>query len=67
MDVEKFGKEAMEPASYVFFEDQDFEVIRPYLQDERAPEKCYEDPATYYDPEVLKHAWDYDFQDEEDD
>ncbi|KAJ0557755.1 hypothetical protein HanIR_Chr07g0328761 [Helianthus annuus] len=29
--------------------------------------KCYEGTTTYYDLEVLKHAWDYDFQDEEDD
>ncbi|KAJ0678462.1 hypothetical protein HanOQP8_Chr12g0448231 [Helianthus annuus] len=52
---------AEEPDNYVYFEDQDSEILRPYLEQQT------EDPTKDYDLEVLEHAWDYTYWDEEDD
>ncbi|KAJ0786255.1 hypothetical protein HanOQP8_Chr02g0053241 [Helianthus annuus] len=48
---------AEEPDSYVYFEDQDSKILRPYLEQETDNEKIFEDPTKDYDPEVLEHAW----------
>ncbi|KAJ0615198.1 hypothetical protein HanIR_Chr02g0071281 [Helianthus annuus] len=58
---------AEEPDSYVYFEDQDSKILRPYLEQQTDNEKIFEDPTKDYDPEVLEHAWDYTYWDEEDD
>ncbi|KAM0059651.1 hypothetical protein Hdeb2414_s0005g00183741 [Helianthus debilis subsp. tardiflorus] len=56
-----------EPDIYIYFEDQDSEILRPYLEQQTENEKTFEDPTKGYDPEVLEHAWDYTYWDEEDD
>ncbi|MFS8002446.1 hypothetical protein Hanom_Chr13g01202161 [Helianthus anomalus] len=56
-----------EPESYILFGDQDFEKIWPYFPEQKAPEERFEYLKKYYDPEVLKYAWDYSLKDEEDD
>ncbi|MFS7892270.1 hypothetical protein Hanom_Chr00s000551g01649431 [Helianthus anomalus] len=53
--------------SYVYFEDQDSEVLRPYLEQQIENEMTFEDPTKDYDTEVLEHACDYSYWDEEDD
>ncbi|MFS7986793.1 hypothetical protein Hanom_Chr11g01014421 [Helianthus anomalus] len=58
---------AEEPYSSVYFEDEDSEILRPYLEQQTENEKTFEDPTKDYDPEVLEHAWDYTYWDEEDD
>ncbi|MFS7947282.1 hypothetical protein Hanom_Chr06g00546431 [Helianthus anomalus] len=58
---------ADEPDSYVYFKDQDSKELRPYLEEQTENEVMFEDPKKYYDLEVLEHAWDYSYLDEEDD
>ncbi|XP_022029054.1 uncharacterized protein LOC110930130 [Helianthus annuus] len=58
---------AEESDSYVYFEDQDSEILRPYMEQETDYEKIFGDLTKDYDPEVLEHAWDYTYWDEEDD
>ncbi|XP_021971143.1 uncharacterized protein LOC110866148 [Helianthus annuus] len=58
---------AEEPDSYVYFEDQESEILRPYMEQETDYEKISRDLTKDYDPEVLEHAWDYTYWDEDDD
>ncbi|MFS7978487.1 hypothetical protein Hanom_Chr10g00916051 [Helianthus anomalus] len=46
--------------------DKDEDVVTPEEPDSYN-EKTFEDPTKGYDPEVLEHAWDYTYWDEEDD
>ncbi|KAF5765030.1 hypothetical protein HanXRQr2_Chr15g0698921 [Helianthus annuus] len=67
IDKDEVVVTAEETVNYVYFEDQDSEILRPYLGQQTENETTFEDLTKYYDPEVLEHAWDYTYWDEEDD